>query len=56
MATHLYKKRHCHLVKTTLCEKCMLLTGPSEGVIIRDHGTDRELLVSIKDGKAVFGD
>lgn len=56
MATHLYKNRHLYLVKATLDEKCMVPTGPSEGVIIRGHGTDRELLVFIKYGKAIFRD
>lgn len=34
----------------------MALTGPSEGVIIQGHGADRELLISVKYGEAVFRD
>lgn len=34
----------------------MVLTGPSEGVVVQGHGTDRELRVAIKYGEAIFGD
>lgn len=34
----------------------MVLPGPSEGVVIRGHGTDWELLVAIKYGEAIFRD
>lgn len=35
---------------------CKVHTGPSEGVLVRGHGTDWELLVSIKYSEAVFRD
>lgn len=34
----------------------MVLPGPSEGVVIRGHGTDRELLVAIEYGETIFRD